>query len=126
MRAVLFISHGSRFPKTEEEVHGFVEKLKQKSKIPIFEYTFLDVMPPSIPEGIDACVKKGATEIIVLLNFLNAGRHVDEDIPYIIEEARTRYPKVRFKISKPVGQHSEIIDLFVNMINERDQPENEK
>ena len=122
MKAVLFISHGSRFPRTEEEVRDFVETLKQKCDIPIFEYAFLDVMPPSIPEGIDACVAKGATEITVLMNFLNAGRHVDEDIPTIIGEARARYPEVTFHITKPVGQHDKIIDLFIDMINEGDLP----
>ena len=101
-------------------------QLKEKSKISIFEYAFLEVTHPSIPEGIEVCVTKGATEIIILLNFLNSGRHVDEDIPNIVDEARTRYPNVRFQITEPVGQHSEIIDLFVDMINDHDQPKNEK
>ncbi len=116
MKAVLFISHGSRLLQTEEEIHLFVEKLNRRAKTAIVEYAFLDVASPSIPEGIDLCVTKGATEIIFLLNFLNAGRHVDEDIPYIVDEARARYPKVTFHITKPVGQHEKIIDLFLDMI----------
>jgi sirohydrochlorin ferrochelatase len=122
MKAVLFISHGSRLPKTEEEVRSFVEKLKQRSHVTIFEYAFLDVMPPSISEGIDTCVRKGATEIIILMNFLNTGRHVGEDVPYIIDKARERYPNVVFHLTKPVGHHDRIIDLFIDMIDENNQP----
>ena len=119
MKAVLFISHGSRFPKAEEEVRSFVKELKQRSGISIFEYAFLDIMPPSIPQGIDACVARGATEIVVLLNFLNTGRHVDENIPSIIDEARKKYPAVTFRVTKPVGRHDQITDLFLDMIEER-------
>ena len=64
MKAVLLISHGSRFPETEEEIRAFTRQLKEKSAVPIVEYAFLDIAHPSIPEGIDTCVTQGATEII--------------------------------------------------------------
>jgi len=120
MKAVLLISHGSRFPATEEEIRRFVDELKQKSKVPILEYAFLDVAQPSIPEGIDLCVEKGATEIVILLNFLNAGRHVDEDIPSIVDEARAKYPNINFHITKPIGEHNQIIKIFLDMIDGSD------
>jgi len=116
MKSVLFVSHGSRFPQANEEAQSFAEELKQRSGVPIFEHAFLDIAPPSIPEGIDACIQKGATEIVILLNFLNTGRHVDEDIPYIVDEARAKYSGVTFHITKPVGQHDQIVDLFLDMI----------
>lgn len=121
MKAVLFISHGSRFPKAEEEVRWFVEELKRRSNVPVFEYAFLDIMPPGVLEGIDVCVKKGATEVVILLNFLNTGRHVYEDIPYVVEDAREKYPGVTFRITKPIGQHDQMIDLFLDMIREGDK-----
>ena len=118
MKAVLLISHGSRFPETELEINGFVDKLRKQSDIPIFEYAFLEIAHPTISEGIDICVEKGAREIVVLLNFLNAGRHVDEDIPLIIEEAGRKHKEVQFCITKPIGQHQQIIQLFLSMIEE--------
>ena len=51
MKTVLFISHGSRLPKTGEEIRLFVERLKRKTDIAIFEYVFLDIVLPMIPEG---------------------------------------------------------------------------
>jgi len=117
MKAVLFISHGSHSSKTEEEVRAFVRQLKQRSSTPICEYAFLEIAHPTIPEGIDICVEKGAREIIILLNFLNAGRHVDEDIPKIIQDAKTKHPGVHFRITDPVGQHEQIIGLFLDMID---------
>ena len=117
MKAVLLISHGSRFLQAEQEAKGFVEQLKQQGDISIAEYAFLEIGHPSIPEGIDICVEKGATEIIILLNFLNAGKHVDEDIPQIIDQARAKYPQITFCVTQPIGQHDQLIELFLNMIN---------
>ena len=116
MKAVLLISHGSHSPKTKQEVHAIVEKLKSESKIEIFEYAFLEIESPSIPEGIDRCIQKGADEVVILLNFLNSGKHVDEDIPRIVGEAKQKYPRVKINITRPVGQHEKILDLFLDMI----------
>ncbi|OGX23907.1 MAG: hypothetical protein A2787_05305 [Omnitrophica WOR_2 bacterium RIFCSPHIGHO2_01_FULL_48_9] len=117
MRAILLISHGSRSAKTKQEVAALVKRLERKSKISILEYAFLELERPSIPQGIDRCIKKGASEVVLLLNFLNSGRHVDQDIPQIVKDAKKRYPHVRFKMTSSVGQHKGIADLFAEMIS---------
>jgi len=116
MKAVLITSHGSQSPKTKQEVIELQDKFKGKSDYEIFEHAFLEIESPSIPDGIALCVERGATEVLVLLNFLNSGKHVDEDIPAIINEQKKRYPNISFKISKPIGQHERIIELFLDML----------
>ena len=121
MKSVLFISHGSHSPDTETEVRAYVRQLKSLSDVGIMEYAFLEIAHPTIPEGIDICINKGATEVVVLLNFLNAGKHVDEDIPRIVNEARAKHPEINFHITKPIGQHDQIIHLFLDLINKSGQ-----
>ena len=115
-KAILLISHGSRSNKTKIEIELLVNKLKAKTNLAIIEYAFLELEIPSIPEGIDICALKGASEIVVLLNFLNAGRHVDNDIPTIVNKSAQRYPRIKFSITQPVGQHDRIVDLFTDLI----------
>jgi len=132
MKAVLLISHGSHSPKTKDEVIALIKRLidlctttnigkekvgKPLSRVEIFEYAFLEIESPSIPDGIDRCVGQGATDLTILLNFLNSGRHVNEDIPRIVSEAKQKYPDVKFRITPPVGQHPKIDELFVELIN---------
>lgn len=116
-KAVLILSHGSRLVKTRDEVANLTERIKKATQLSIVEFAFLELLEPSIPEGVDACVAKGASEIVVLMNFLNAGRHVDTDIPTIIDECKIKHPSVTFKITKPVGQHEGITALFCDLIN---------
>lgn len=118
MKAVLLVSHGSRISKTKAEVERLVKELKAATGLPLIAYAFLEIESPGIPEGIAFCVQQGATEILVLLNFLNSGRHVDEDIPGIIDGERKKFPRVAMSISRPVGQHPGIVPLFTAMIAE--------
>ena len=116
MKAILLVSHGSRSAKTKEEILATLDILRKQVKAAIFEIAFLEIEPPNIPEGINICVSKGATEVIVLLNFLNSGRHVNNDIPEIVRQASVKYPHVHISITTPVGQHPRIVDLFTDLI----------
>ena len=118
MKAILLVSHGSRSPKTKEEISALVRVLRQRLPQDIVEFAFLEIETPSIPEGIDQCIKQGAAEIVVTLNFLNAGRHVDQDIPAIVLAAQKKYPHIKIIISKPIGQHVQIPNLFIDLIND--------
>ena len=116
MKAILLVSHGSRSAKTKDEVSILINVLRQRFSFAIVEFAFLEIEFPSIPEGIDICALKGATQIVITLNFLNAGRHVDEDIPAIVLAAQKKYPLINFVITKPIGQHPQIPDLFIDII----------
>ncbi len=116
MKAVLLISHGSRSAETKREVSELVERLRTKNAGDIVEFAFLELESPSIPEGIDMCISKGATKVVVLLNFLNSGRHVDVDIPAIVAEAQKKHPKISIAITMPVGQHPGIDGLFLDIL----------
>ena len=116
MKAVLLVSHGSHSPKTRKEVAALIRKLKKKMTGDFVSFAFLEIASPSIPEGISECVKKGATKIVILLNFLNSGKHVDHDIPRIVKEAGTKYPSIKFCLTSPVGQHPRITELFRDIV----------
>lgn len=115
-KAFLVISHGSHSSKLLEEIKMLVQRLKPIIKYPVGEYAFLEITQPDIPAGIKNCVDQGADEIRILLNFLNSGRHVNQDIPRIVESAQKNYPHVKITISTPVGQHKKIPQLFADLV----------
>lgn len=116
MRALLLVSHGSRHPGARTEVEALAAALKEKSGAPIVVCAFLDVESPRIPEGIAECVHRGATEIVVLMNFMNSGNHVARDVPAIVEAARARHPGVDIRMTPHVGGHPKIADLFLDFL----------
>ncbi|MFA5059980.1 MAG: CbiX/SirB N-terminal domain-containing protein [Candidatus Omnitrophota bacterium] len=122
MKAILLVTHGSFSSQAKREVVALARKLKKKSKFPILCYAFLEINKPSIPKGIDLCVEKGASRIVILLNFLNSGKHVLRDISGIVKSAKKRHPGVVFQITSPVGQHPRIPDLFLEILHKASKP----
>jgi sirohydrochlorin ferrochelatase len=105
MRALLIVSHGSRRQQSNEEVNELAQNLNDllNGSFEVIHSAFLEIAEPSIPEGIDKCAALGADSIMVLPYFLAAGRHVAEDIPSIVNEARKKYPKISIEISRHIG-----------------------
>lgn len=116
MEAVLLVSHGSRSARSREEIDALAKRLAGSSGAPIFESAFLEIEQPSIPQGLEACRKRGATRITVLLNFLNSGRHVVEDVPGIVEAFKAEHPNVVCRITPCLGAHPGLDALYLDLI----------
>ena len=119
MRSILLVSHGSKAPQARKEIEALAALLKKRSGVGTVQPAFLEIESPDIHDGIRQCVHKGATEVTVLLNFLNSGRHAGGDIPRIIRQARKNHPEVRFRITKPIGQHDYLADILLKLIDDQ-------
>lgn len=134
MKAVLLVSHGSKSPQSRQEIDALAARLAAQAAVPaakppatpagtgtadpfrIFESAFLEIEKPSIPEGLALCAKRGATEIIVLLNFLNSGRHVLEDVPRLVREFESAHPTVSCKVTPCLGLYEGIDRVYLDLI----------
>ncbi len=115
-KAILLISHGSRSGEARREVERLARRIKSLTRVPAVSCAFLEIETPSIPQAIGRCVRRGATEIVLLLHFLNSGRHIRQDIPRILARARRRFPKARFRSVPFIGAHSRIPDLYADLV----------
>lgn len=119
MKAILFVGHGSRLASGNEEIQVFVNEIRHDfEKNFIVETCFLELSRPSIPEGIDACIEKGATEVhVVPIILLNAG-HSKLHIPAEIQDAIEKYPNVKFTYGETIGIHPLIFDILIDRLQE--------
>lgn len=122
MQAILYVGHGSRLKKGVDEVVQFIEKTKKYLHIPIQEISFLELVNPTILEGISNCVQKGATTIRIAPILLLEAQHAKVDIPKEIKKAKKLYPNVQFTIGKPFGLHELLIDEIFNKIKDSHFP----
>ena len=67
------------------------------------DVAFLELAVPSIPDGLSACVRRGAGKVVVLPYFLAAGRHVTNDIPGIVDRFRADHPDVDVEVAPHLG-----------------------
>jgi sirohydrochlorin ferrochelatase len=94
--AYLVIAHGTREEEGKEAFFRFVEELRASLPGRRVEPAFLELCRPSIPEGIEACIRGGAGEIVILPLMLFPGRHINQDIPAAIQAAKREHPQVDF------------------------------
>lgn len=94
--AYLLIAHGTRDREGERAFFKFGEEFQKAFPRRKVELAFLELSRPSIPEGIEACVKEGVQKIFMLPLMLFPGRHISQDIPLEIQAAKRRFPEVDF------------------------------
>ncbi|WP_248735492.1 sirohydrochlorin chelatase [Neobacillus rhizosphaerae] len=116
MKAILYISHGTRSAKGTEEVNVFIQRVKRRIDVPIQEISFLELNEPLIEEGFKRCVAKGATEITVVPLFLLAAGHIKQDIPRTLWSLQARYPAIQVNVMEPFGVQGGILDAVAELI----------
>ncbi|SDH42029.1 sirohydrochlorin ferrochelatase [Alteribacillus persepolensis] len=119
MQAVLFVGHGSRIQEGNEQLKAFVEGAKEKIDVPIQETCFLELAAPSIIEGAEACIQKGADALAVVPVFLLEAGHIKNDIPAELEKVKQQYPNVFIQYGNPFGIEGKIFDVLLQRLQKR-------
>ncbi len=116
MNALLLVAHGSRRQQSNDEVSVLANKLRETCHhdYSIVHSGFLELATPSIPEGIENCIRDGATRVTILPYFLNSGTHVVNDVPEIAAAARARHPDIDIVVAPHLGASSLMVDLLID------------
>lgn len=109
-KAAVIVSHGSKAKNFDKDLKRLIGKIRRGGEFNAVVSAYLEINSPSIPEAIDACVRKGAREVRVLPYFLLSGRHVTEHIPAIVAGSRrTHKKKARIILCPYLGFHEKIV-----------------
>ena len=72
---------------------------------------FMELGRPDIPAAVQKLVRRGCNLIFVHAFFLVPGRHLQKDIPRILEEALREHPGVTFEVGRPMFADPGLTDL---------------
>lgn len=116
--ALLVVAHGSRRTESNDEVRTLTDRVRAaaEGRFAAIECAFLELAPPSIPDGLEQLIGRGATHITVLPYFLAAGRHVAEDIPADVAQTRAAHPDVTIEIAPYLGTSDAMPGLLLDTI----------
>lgn len=120
MKALLLVAHGSRRTASNDEVRELADRLRAvATEYDVVDSAFLELAEPSIPDGIEQSIQKGATDITVLPYFLSAGRHVATDIPEEVEGKVKEYPEINIEIVPYLGTSAQIPNILLQLAQQR-------
>ena len=72
----------------------------------------MELAEPLIPQGVEACVEAGATELVVFPYMLSPGKHSTRDIPRIVAEATRGHPGLRVQVTPAFGVHAKLAEVI--------------
>jgi sirohydrochlorin ferrochelatase len=110
VRAILLVDHGSRRAEANEVVTVARAQLEALGAAPLVGHAHLEIAPPSIAEGVEALIARGATELFVQPWFLAPGRHAEHDVPEAVRQALGDRP-IPVAFGAPFGAAEELVAL---------------
>jgi sirohydrochlorin ferrochelatase len=111
--ALLLVDHGSRFRGANDLLADVAAMVQQLSGLEKVYYCHMELAEPTVAEGFAACVKGGATAVVVHPYFLSPGRHSTTDIPRMVAEAAQAFPGVEYCVTEPLGVHPKIGEVIL-------------
>src|SRR6185436_10228625 len=92
--AVLIVGHGTREP---EGTYAFLELVSsvQRQIRPYVQPAFLEIAPPSVPEG--------AGQLLVIPAFLFGGRDSKKKLPQALEDFQKKNPHLAVSFMPSIG-----------------------
>jgi len=119
MKAIIFIAHGSKKDKSNNEFLQLVENIsKEENQYQLKKAAFLEFASPDLNSCVVEFVKKGAKEIVVYPYFLNSGKHVLVDLPNLIDTFKKDYPQINFRLLEHFGKSRKIEEIILSDIAE--------
>ena len=115
---ILLVAHGSPVPAANWELLELIPRVRERSGFAIVEPAFLEGAVPSISDGIDICVSKGATTVVVIPYFLLLGKHVAYDLPASVGQAAAKYPHVQFRLGRHLADHDGLGEIVLQRMKD--------
>ena len=111
--ALLIIDHGSKRKEANHMLFEMVQLLQSHRPDLIIYGAHMELAIPTINDGINWCLKKGATHIIAHPYMLSPGRHATEDIPRLVKEALANHAECSYDLASALGPHELLADLLI-------------
>lgn len=116
--AVLLMAHGSRRAEANLDLVQMAALLQQRGEYDLVEVSYLELLSPTICDGGRACVRRGASKVLMLPYFLSAGNHVVNDLKEFQGQLVVEFPNVEFILCPPLGLHPLMIEIVLARLRE--------
>ena len=117
-RAVILIGHGSRAAGADDDMERIAAELRRGKNGEAIEVCRMGGRGTPFAEVFTRCVRKGATEVVVMPYFLHFGVHLREDIPGMLREAAAGHPGVRLVLGRHLGYDESLVALVARRLAE--------
>ena len=122
MHALIVFGHGSRDPLWAETLKALCERLRGALPDTDVELAYLEFLKPTLAECVDALWQRGCREIAVLPAFVAEGAHLRQELPELVERARSGRAGLSIQLLPAMGDLPEVQEGVVRFVQGRLSP----
>jgi sirohydrochlorin ferrochelatase len=122
IRAVVLVDHGSRERAANAQLARIARALRRRLTGWRVAVAHLSLVAPDVAGAIDACVARGAREIVVVPYFLAPGRHATRDVPRLARAAAAKHAGVRVRVAAALGVHPGLVEAVCDRVRAASPP----
>jgi len=113
---VIVFTHGSRLKEGNDIMMRLVDTLRAQIGSDLVEPCFMELAQPDMPSAIEKLIARGCNHIFGYALFLVPGKHLQHDIPEIIETTLAGHPGVTYEITEPMMEDPALLTMIQQRI----------
>jgi sirohydrochlorin ferrochelatase len=110
---IAIFAHGSAIESANDAVRSVVRDFAARGGFDLVEAAFLELGRPDLADAVAKLVERGARRVVVVPYFLTLGKHLQRDLPRIVEEISGIYKDVEIVVTEPLDGHPALAGILV-------------
>jgi sirohydrochlorin ferrochelatase len=111
---VAIFAHGSVIESANESVRAVAAQFASSAGLDLVEPCFLELGRPDLAEAVRRLVERGASRVVVVPYFLTLGKHMQRDLPRIVESAGSNHPGLEITVTPPLDGHPAMVEALLD------------
>ncbi|MBU3693702.1 MAG: cobalamin biosynthesis protein CbiX [Rhodocyclaceae bacterium] len=109
---IILFAHGARAASWAQPFERLRDMVAGNHRDGPVRVAYLELMAPDLPSVVDGMVAEGVARIDLFPIFLAVGSHLREDLPALVEAARTRHPQLSIRVHPALGESEAMLRVI--------------
>jgi sirohydrochlorin ferrochelatase len=110
---IAIFAHGSTVESANDAVRQVSGQFAAQGGFDLVEPAFLELGQPDLAGAVQRLVDRGAARVIVVPYFLTLGKHLQRDLPRLVEEVAARHPGLSILVTPPLDGHPGLTSILL-------------
>ena len=119
---IIVFAHGSRIEPANQAVRNAAAELARVGHYPHVEAAFLELGHPGLEEAADLLVASGVERVIITPYFLTPGRHVERDLPALMDRIANKHKGIELLVTESLDGHPGLVQILADRIRTVEPP----
>jgi sirohydrochlorin ferrochelatase len=115
---IAIFAHGSVIESANQSVREVAASFGAAGGFPLVEPAFLELGRPDLEGAVTRLIERGAGRIVVVPYFLTLGKHLQRDLPRIVERISGIHKGVPIAVTPPLDGHPLLVDALLDRARE--------